>query len=63
MVSVPVVAAVLPPVVRAVVVVVAIALVVHNVGLQQVVAPLRRRYLLCKMQASFRASSVLMRML
>lgn len=53
MVAVPIVAAVAPPVVRAVVVVVAVAFVVVDVGLQQVVAPLRWRHILCTEQASF----------
>ena len=51
-VALPLVAAVAPPVVRAVVVVIAVAFVVVDVGLQQVVAPLRRRHILCKGQAS-----------
>ncbi len=57
MAAVPLVAAVAPPVVGAVVVVVAVALVVVDVGLQQVVAPLRRRHILCTAHAGFRRSS------
>ncbi len=47
MITLPLIAAVLPPIIRAVVVVVAVALVVHDVGLQQIIAPLRRRHILC----------------
>ena len=49
MAAVPLVAALAPPVVGAVVVVVAVAIVVVDVGLQQVVAPLRWRHILCTM--------------
>ena len=59
MAAVPLVAALAPPIVGAVVVVVAVALIVVDVGLQQVVAPLRRSHILCIVQASFRTLPVL----